>query len=225
MTAIKKEVLSFFKKLEKNNNREWFEINKPEFKRIEAEVKHFGQQLKEALEATEHIDRVKLFRVYRDVRFSKDKTPYKTHFGISMHREKPRYRGGYYVHLKPNKNFAAVGFWDPNKEDLLRIRKELELDPSEFRELMHESDFKNTWGDLEGEEVKTAPKGFSKEDPNIDLIRKKMFLFRKKYSDKEVLSPNFLEQLAQDFRTVRPFLDYMSSVLTTDLNGVSLLDN
>ena len=225
MTAIKKEVLSFFKKLEKNNNREWFELNKPEFKRIEAEVKHFGQQLKEALEATEHIDRVKLFRVYRDVRFSKDKTPYKTHFGISMHREKPCYRGGYYVHLKPNKNFAAVGFWDPNKEDLLRIRKELELDPSEFRELMHESDFKNTWGDLEGEEVKTAPKGFSKEDPNIDLIRKKMFLFRKKYSDKEVLSPNFLEQLAQDFRTVRPFLDYMSSVLTTDLNGVSLLDN
>ena len=225
MTAIKKEVLSFFKKLEKNNNREWFEINKPEFKRIEAEVKHFGQKLKEALEATEHIDRVKLFRVYRDVRFSKDKTPYKTHFGISMHREKPCYRGGYYVHLKPNKNFAAVGFWDPNKEDLLRIRKELELDPSEFRELMHESDFKNTWGNLEGEEVKTAPKGFSKEDPNIDLIRKKMFLFRKKYSDKEVLSPNFLEQLAQDFRTVRPFLDYMSSVLTTDLNGVSLLDN
>jgi len=225
MTAIKKEVLSFFKKLEKNNNREWFEINKPEFKRIEAEVKHFGQQLKEALEATEHIDRVKLFRVYRDVRFSKDKTPYKTHFGISMHREKPCYRGGYYVHLKPNKNFAAVGFWDPNKEDLLRIRKELELDPSEFRELMQESDFKNTWGDLEGEEVKTAPKGFSKEDPNIDLIRKKMFLFRKKYSNKEVLSPNFLEQLAQDFRTVRPFLDYMSSVLTTDLNGVSLLDN
>lgn len=225
MTAIKKEVLSFFKKLEKNNNREWFEINKPEFKRIEAEVKHFGQQLKEALEATEHIDRVKLFRVYRDVRFSKDKTPYKTHFGISMHREKPRYRGGYYVHLKPNENFAAVGFWDQNKEDLLRIRKELELDPSEFRELMHESDFKNTWGNLEGEEVKTAPKGFSKEDPNIDLIRKKMFLFRKKFSDKEVLSPNFLEQLTQDFRTVRPFLDYMSSVLTTDLNGVSLLDN
>jgi uncharacterized protein (TIGR02453 family) len=225
MTAIKKEVLSFFKKLEKNNNREWFELNKPEFKRIEAEVKHFGQQLKEALEATEHIDRVKLFRVYRDVRFSKDKTPYKTHFGISMHREKPRYRGGYYVHLKPNENFAAVGFWDPNKEDLLRIRKELELDHSEFRELMHESDFKNTWCNLEGEEVKTAPKGFSKEDPNIDLIRKKMFLFRKKYSDKEVLSPNFLEQLTQDFRTVRPFLDYMSSVLTTDLNGVSLLDN
>ena len=110
MTAIKKEVLSFLKKIKKNNNREWFEVNKPEFKRIETEVKHFGQQLKESLEATEHIDGVKLFRVYRDVRFSKDKTPYKTHFGISMHREKPRHRGGYFVQLKPNENFAAVGF-------------------------------------------------------------------------------------------------------------------
>ena len=224
MTAIKKEVLSFIEKLEKNNNREWFEVNKPEFKRIEAEVKHFGQKLKEALEATEHIDGVKLFRVYRDVRFSKNKTPYKTHFGISMHTEKPRHRGGYFVQLKPNENFAAVGFWDPNKEDLLRIRKEFELDSSEFRELMKDSNFNKTWGNLEGNELKTSPKGFSKEDPNIDLIRKKMFVFRKKYSNKEVFNSNFLEQLAQDFRTVRPFLDYMSSVLTTDLNGVSLLD-
>jgi uncharacterized protein (DUF2461 family) len=77
---------------------------------------------------------------------------------------------------------------------------------------------------LEGEELKTAPKGFSKEDPNIDLIRKKMFLFKKKYTDTEVLASNFIDKVAQDFITVRPFLDYMSSVLTTDLNGVSLLE-
>ena len=225
MSALSKEVLSFFKTLEKNNNRAWFEVHKPEFKRIEAEVKNFGQQLKEALEPSEHVDGVKLFRVYRDVRFSKDKTPYKTHFGISMHREKPAHRGGYYVHIKANQNFAVVGFWNPNKEDLFRIRKELELDSSELRELMDEPLFKKTWGTLEGDELKTAPKGFSKEDPNIDLLRKKMFLFRKQYTDKEVLSPNFLNQVTQDFITVRPFLDYMSSVLTTDLNGVSLLEN
>ena len=90
---------------------------------------------------------------------------------------------------------------------------------------MAEPHFKNTWGTLEGEEVKTAPKGFSKEDPNIDLIRKKMYLFRKNYTDEEVLRPDFLEQVTTDFKTVRPFLDYMSSVLTTDLNGVSLLDD
>ncbi|MCH1538385.1 MAG: DUF2461 domain-containing protein [Flavobacteriaceae bacterium] len=224
MSSLPKELFSFFKKLEKNNNREWFNDNKPQFKNIESQVKVFGENLKNALESSEKVDEFKLFRVYRDVRFSKNKTPYKTHFGLSFHREKPEFRGGYYVHLKPNDNFIAVGFWNPNKEDLLRIRKELELDSSEFRELMEVPKFKNVWGLLEGEELKTAPKGFSKEDPNIDLIRKKMFLFKKKYTDTEVLASNFIDKVAQDFITVRPFLDYMSSVLTTDLNGVSLLE-
>lgn len=224
MSSLPKELFSFFKKLEKNNNREWFNDNKPQFKNIESQVKVFGENLKNALESSEKVDEFKLFRIYRDVRFSKNKTPYKTHFGLSFHREKPEFRGGYYVHLKPNDNFIAVGFWNPNKEDLLRIRKELELDSSEFRELMEVPKFKNVWGLLEGEELKTAPKGFSKEDPNIDLIRKKMFLFKKKYTDTEVLASNFIDKVAQDFITVRPFLDYMSSVLTTDLNGVSLLE-
>ena len=225
MSLIPKELFPFFRKLENNNNRDWFQENKAHFKAIELEVKVFGENLKQALELTEQVDKVKLFRVYRDVRFSKNKTPYKTYFGISFHREKPRYRGGYYIHLKPNDSFIAVGFWNPSKEDLLRIRKELELDPNEFRELMAEPKFKKVWGSIEGEQVKTAPKGFSKEDSNIDLIRKKMFLFSKKYSDDEVLNDDFLNQVTQDFITVRPFLDYMSSVLTTDLNGVSLLEN
>lgn len=225
MSLIPKELFPFFRKLENNNNRDWFQENKAHFKAIELEVKVFGENLKQALELTEQVDKVKLFRVYRDVRFSKNKTPYKTYFGISFHREKPRYRGGYYIHLKPNDSFIAVGFWNPSKEDLLRIRKELELDPNEFRELMAEPKFKKVWGSIEGEQVKTAPKGFSKEDSNIDLIRKKMFLFSKKYSDDEVLNDDFLNQVTQDFITVRPFLDYMSSVLTTDLNGFSLLEN
>tara|TARA_B100000767_G_C19768609_1_gene538821 strand:+ start:2322 stop:2999 length:678 start_codon:yes stop_codon:yes gene_type:complete len=224
MSLIPKELFSFFKKLEKNNNRVWFDENKSHFKEIESQVKFFGENLRQKLELSEQVDKVKLFRIYRDVRFSDDKTPYKSHFGISFHREKPRYRGGYYIHLKPNDSFIAVGFWNPNKEDLLRIRKELELDPLEFRELMDKTDFKNTWGLLQGDEVKTAPRGFSKEDQNIDLIRKKMFLFSKKYSNKEVLELNFVDQVAKDFIAVRPFLDYMSSVLTTDLNGVSLFD-
>ena len=169
------------------------------------------------------IDRYKLFRLYRDVRFSKDKTPFKTHFGISFHREKPALRCGYYLHIKPGDNFIATGFWNPDKDDLKRIRKEMEIDAEEFRDIMAEPSFKTVWGSLEGDEVKTAPKGFSKEDPNIDLIKKKAYLFTKRYSDKEVLSKDFLQQVNADFQAVRPFFDYMSSVLTTDLNGVSLL--
>lgn len=223
MLAIPKDALSFFKELDKNNTREWFEPQKPRFKTLEATVKAFSAELQEHLNVHDQVDSFKVFRIYRDVRFSKNKTPYKTSFGISFHREKPALRGGYYLHIQPGNNFIATGFWNPAKEDLFRIRKEMEVDGQEFRDLMDAHAFKKVWGSLEGDEVKTAPKGFSKEDPNIDLIKKKAYLFTKKYSDKEVVAPNFMMQLNEDFQAARPFFDYMSSVLTTDLNGVSLL--
>lgn len=221
--ALNPDIFSFFSELENNNTREWFEPQKARFKALEGEMKQFASVLTSAMNEHDSIDKFKLFRLYRDVRFSKDKTPFKTHFGISFHREKPALRGGYYLHIKPGDNFIATGFWNPEKDDLKRIRKEMELDADEFRELMAQPSFKSVWGTLEGEEVKTAPKGFSKEDPNIDLIRKKAYLFTKKYSDKEVLAKDFLQKVNADFKAVRPFFDYMSSVLTTDLNGVSLL--
>lgn len=221
--ALNPDIFSFFSELENNNTREWFEPQKARFKALEGEMKQFASVLTSAMNEHDSIDKFKLFRLYRDVRFSKDKTPFKTHFGISFHREKPALRGGYYLHIKPGDNFIATGFWNPEKDDLKRIRKEMEVDADEFRELMGQPSFKSVWGTLEGEEVKTAPKGFSKEDPNIDLIKKKAYLFTKKYSDKEVLAKDFLQKVNADFKAVRPFFDYMSSVLTTDLNGVSLL--
>ena len=221
--ALNPDIFSFFSELENNNTREWFEPQKARFKALEGELKQFASVLTSAMNEHDSIDKFKLFRLYRDVRFSKDKTPFKTHFGISFHREKPALRGGYYLHIKPGDNFIATGFWNPEKDDLKRIRKEMEVDADEFRELMAQPSFKSVWGTLEGEEVKTAPKGFSKEDPNIDLIKKKAYLFTKKYSDKEVLAKDFLQKVNADFKAVRPFFDYMSSVLTTDLNGVSLL--
>lgn len=223
MITLPQDAFSFFKALENNNTREWFAPQKERFKRNEEQVKQFAQALKEAMNQHDTVDRFKLFRIYRDVRFSKNKTPYKTHFGISFQREKPALRGGYYLHIKPGDTFIATGFWNPHKDDLLRIRKEMEVDAQEFRDLMAKDAFLSVWGSLEGEEVKTAPKGFSKTDPNIDLIRKKAYLFIKKYSDKEVLSKDFLTRVNADFKAVRPFFDYMSSVLTTDLNGESLL--
>ena len=221
---ISKGVLSFFKDLKKNNNRDWFTENKKRFKALEADVKQFYTAIQENLNKHDDIDKMKLFRIYRDVRFSKDKTPYKTHFGGSFSRTKPRLRGGYYLHIAPGDSFLATGFWEPNPADLMRIRKEFELDAAAFRKIMSTKKFKDTWGELVGDEVKTAPKGFNKEHPDIDLIRKKQFIFTKKYSDKEVTSPDFLKEIDTSFKAVRPYFDYMSEVLTTDLNGVSLID-
>ena len=126
---ISKDVLSFLKKLQQNNTRDWFDAHKSEFKALESGVKQFYAQLFEQLNVVDSIDTFKIFRIYRDVRFSKNKLPYKTHFGGSFHRTKPELRGGYYLHIAPqNESFIATGFWDPSKEDLFRIRKEFEID-------------------------------------------------------------------------------------------------
>ncbi|EAR01285.1 DUF2461 domain-containing protein [Maribacter sp. HTCC2170] len=221
---ITKEVFQFLKELEKNNTREWFAENKVRFKSLETDVKAFYSSAMDNLKLHDEIEKMKIFRIYRDVRFSKDKTPYKAHFGGSFARAGARLRGGYYIHLKPGDSFIATGFWEPNKEDLLRIRKELELDADEFRKVIGTKKFKANWGDLVGDEVKTAPKGFNKEHENIDLIKKKQYIFVRKFTDKEVLSSNFAKQIDDSFKAIRPYFDLMSDVLTTNLNGESLLD-
>lgn len=221
---IPQSVFPFLKKLEKNNNREWFNDNKPEFKAIEGDVKIFYNRIMENLNKHDDMDKLKIFRIYRDVRFSKNKLPYKTHFGGSFHRTKPKLRGGYYLHIQPNnESFIAVGFWDPAASDLLRIRKEIAMDDEEIRAIITNKKFKTIWGSFVGDEVKTAPKGFSKDHKAIDLIKKKQYIFTRKFTDKQVLDKNFIVEVDKSFKTVRPYFDYMSDVLTTDLNGVSLI--
>ena len=214
--------VSFFKKLKKNNNRDWFAENKPKFKELEFEIKAFGEELKDRLNEFDNVDRFKLFRIYRDIRFSKDKTPFKTHFGLTWNRTKPLYRGGYYLHISPGKNFLACGFWDPNINDLKRIRKELEYDAKEFRDIISSKEFFSVWGKLEGSELKTAPRNFDKNHPDIDLIRKKQYIFSISFSDEEVCEPQFINKLENALKMVRPFTNYMSDVLTSDENGEPL---
>lgn len=221
---VPKEALEFFKKLEKNNDRDWFNEHKAEFKKIEKEVKTFYNFILKSLNEHDEVDKLKMFRIYRDVRFSKNKAPYKTHFGGSFHRTKPKLRGGYYLHIQPNnESFIATGFWEPAPADLLRIRKEFEMDDTEIRAILKDKTFNSIWGDFVGDEVKTAPKGFSKDHKAIDLIKKKQYIFIKKYSDSQVLSDGFIDDVNKSFKAIRPYFNYMSDVLTTDLNGVSLI--
>ena len=221
---ISPDTLQFLTKLKMNNNREWFEIHKKEFKSHELATKEFFLAVMENLRTHDEIEKMKNFRIYRDVRFSKDKTPYKPHLASSFSRAGERLRGGYYVQIKPGDSFIATGFWQPNKEDLFRIRKELELDASEFREIIAEKSFKKVWGEMVGDQVKTSPKGFSKEHQNIDLIKRKQYIFVQKFSDKQVLSKDFYKHIDDSFGLIRPYFNLMSSILTTNLNGESLID-
>lgn len=222
MTNINSTCFDFLKMIGENNNREWFEENKPWFQKEKKHIKSFFESVKEGMNSFDKIESFKMFRIYRDVRFSLDKTPYKTHFSARYMRDGVDRRGGYYLHIKPGECFIGGGFFAPEKEDLLRIRQELEMDDSEMREIMAEQKFKKRFK-LKGDELKTAPKGFDKSHPAIDLIKKKQYIFTCSYSDKEVLSENFYKKVLADFELLLPFFNYMSEVLTTDLNGEYIL--
>lgn len=222
MKALKQEHLDFLVTLSQNNNKPWFTENKPYFDKLFAEVKDFFRGVYETMQQHDGVDLFHVHRIYRDVRFAKDKTPYKTYFGLHLGRNKPLLRGGYYINIEPGKSFVGGGFWEPNKEDLLRIRKEIEMDDSELHAIIKDKRFQAYFGDLVGEELKTCPKGFDKEHPAIDLLRKKQFLVMRSFTDEELLKPDFADEVIKTFESMRPFFDYMSDVLTTNVNGESL---
>ena len=162
-----------------------------------------------------------LFRIYRDTRFGKDKTPYKTNWAGGFKRATKKRRGGYYFHIESGNSFVGGGFWGPEPKDLKRIRDEFAHDAAPIRKILKNKSFIDTFGKLHGEQVKTTPKGFSVDNPAIDLIRHKQFLLMHKFTDKEVMSDDFLKRVNDTFKKMRPFFDYMSEVLTTDVNGIS----
>lgn len=221
---ITKDVFRFLTDLEKNNTREWFAEHKNDFRTQETTIKNFLDSLKGRLMTQDDIEKMKQFRIYRDVRFSKDKTPYKVHFAGSFSRAGLKLRGGYYIRIKPGGSFIGGGFWEPNKGDMLRMRKEFELDASGIRDIMNNKDFRAIWGEMQGDALKTAPMGFDKDHPNIDLIKRKQFIFLRNFSDEEVLANDFMDEIDRSFQKIRPYFDYMSEILTTDLNGESLYD-
>jgi len=226
MAKIELSLLNFLSELKNNNNREWFDEQKTRYKQEQAIFNEFGNTVLEGLQQIDKIEKMKIYRIYRDVRFSKDKTPYKTNRTLNYIREGEALRGGYYIHIAPGNSFIAGGFFDPNPTDLMRIRKEFEMDDTEIRDIMNEKNFVKIFGNKfePYSQVKTAPRGFSKEHPAIELIKNKTFFFQQKFTDKEIQKDNFSNQVLKSYKVLRPFLDYMSDVLTTDLNGVSLLE-
>lgn len=228
MSTLSKSNLEFLKNLQQNNNRDWFTENKSVYEKHHIETINFADAVLNEMRNHDNIETISgkksLMRIYRDVRFSKDKSPYKTNWGIGFSRATKLLRGGYYIHLAPGESFVGGGFWNPEPADLQRMRKEISLSPKEFRAILNDKNFKNTFGQLQGEKLKTVPKGFEKDDEAIDLLQFKQFLISKKFSDKEILEPDFYKKVNETFKAMRPFFDFMSTALTTNENG-ELLKN
>jgi uncharacterized protein (TIGR02453 family) len=217
------DVFPFLKTLKENNNRDWFKANKDQHDAARKHVLQFSDLLFQRLQHENQLDKQKVFRIYRDVRFSKNKTPYKTHFGISFHRSKPKFRGGYYLHIEPGASFLATGFWQPNKDDLFRVRKEIEFDHGQFTKMATLPALVEHWNPLQGEQLKTAPKGFEKDHPGIEYLRFKQFLFMQNIEDNALFDSKFGPWIVEQFKAIKPFHNYMGDVLTSNLNGESIL--
>lgn len=223
-TILKKEIFTFLNDLKENNHRDWMQEQKKRYQTNEKQLKAFYQETMNELNTFDEIEKLKIFRINRDVRFSKDKTPYNVHRSASFSRSGAHRRGGYYLRLEPGNSAMAGGFFAPESADLLRIRKEFEMDSSEIRQILEEPQFKKAFGGFNQEyKVKTIPKGFNKEDPNQDLIRLKSFFVVHQFTDEEVFSKDFQEILVYHYQLLTPFFDYMSDVLTTNLNGESII--
>lgn len=221
------KTLDFLSRLHNHNNREWFQAHKPDYETAHNEMISFADQTLEEMNTHDVIEtpsgKKSLFRIYRDVRFSKDKSPYKTHWAGRFKRAGNDRRGGYYYHVGLDQAFIMGGFFGPNAQDLLHIRHQLAQDAEPLREVIEAKEFKSYFGELLGEQLKTAPKGFEKDHPEIDLLRYKQFMVRRAFSKQEVLSKDFPKIMSDGFKQMRPFFDCMTEYLTTDLNGISLV--
>lgn len=224
--TIPKSSIDFLLLLKKHNDRDWFNTNKDKFLKEQQYIEVFANALLEELNSHDVIEtpsgKKSLHRIYRDTRFSKEKTPYKTNWSGSFRRATKYRRGGYYFHIEAENSFIAGGFWGPNPEDLKRIRDDFDFDDAPMRKILKSKAFISTFGTLQGEQLKTTPKGFDAESKAIDLLRYKQFLLIRKFTDKEVMSEEFLSEASKTFKHMLPFFDYMSEVLTTDINGIEI---
>lgn len=225
--AIEKTTLNFLQKLFKNNNREWFQIHKAQYLQAQLNVEQFMDALIAKMNVHDQLEtpsgKKVLYRIYNDVRFSTDKSPYNPRFAGYLKRVKPMLRGGYYIWIKPGGSRIACGFSYPNPEDLKRIRLDIARNYKVWDKLLHAKSIQSNFGEMMGERVKTVPRGFSIDDLSIDLLKFKQYWFERSFTDKEVLSPDFLHNVNTTFKSIRPFFDYVTEVLTTDLNGESIL--
>ncbi|MEL6720226.1 MAG: DUF2461 domain-containing protein, partial [Bacteroidota bacterium] len=128
-------------------------------------------------------------------------------------------RGGYYVSIQPGNTFVGGGFFQPEKDDLKRIRQDIAADAQPLRNIIADANFQALFGEMDGQKLKTAPRDFPKDHPDIDLLRHKSFIVRCPFADKEVLAENFADEVIRTYQGMRPFFDYMTEVLTTDGNG------
>ena len=214
-------ILKFLRNIAKNNNREWFEKNKSSYLEAKSGFDDFLEALHlELLKFDETLaglnPRKLAFRIYRDVRFSKDKKPYKINMGAGFSPGgKMMQEPGYYIHLEPgDKSFLAAGMYMPEADRLAKIRQEIDYNADVFLKIMSNKKFKKYFEGLDDfDKVKTAPKGYPKDHPHIDLLKNKSFIVSHYFTDADVKDKKFVKQVAAVCQAVKPLNDFLKAAM------------
>lgn len=217
---LKKDTLSFIKDVAENNNREWFAENKPRYEESKANVLELVASIIPELSKIDplisaDLDPKKcLLRIYRDVRFSKNKDPYKNNFGMWFSsKSKGGNEPGYYLHIQPGLSFIAGGYWMPDAAHLKLIRQEIDYNIGDFKDIINNKDFKTQFKFGGGAALKNAPKGYDPADPNIEYLKLKSFEASMNLNDEEFLKPDIVNKLVSSFSTVSPLVAFLRNAI------------
>jgi len=217
---ITASTLSFLKSLKKNNNKPWFDANKSKYLEVRNNFEEFVALLLQKMALfDEDLKELEykncLFRINRDVRFSKDKTPYKINFSASFNKGgKKSIYAGYYLHLQPGGNsFIGGGLWRPEPEQLKKVRQEIDYCFPEFKKIIEVPAFKKNYGGLEKDQNQmliNIPKGYEKENLAADFLKMKSFVASKNIADVDLTNPKFMNQIVDSYKTLKPLLNFIN---------------
>ena len=212
-------ILKFLTDLSKNNNREWFEENKKRF--LEAKT-NFEEIVQGYIDEIAKFDtgitglqaKKCVFRIYRDVRFSKDKSPYKLNFGASMTEGgRKTANPGYYIHIKPGECFFGGGLYHPEADDLKKVRQEIDYNSKSFVGMVESKKFKETFGEIWGDKLKRPPKGYDVDHPQIEYLKLKDFVALHKVNDAAIRKGDFIKNGIKVYKMIKPFNDFLKTAL------------
>ncbi len=217
---IQPSTIAFLKRLKKHNERSWFSEHKDAYLAAKTNFEDFIQQL---LVGFGKLDpgisnlTVKecVFRIYRDIRFSKDKTPYKAHFAAGMNKGGKRVHfPGYYLHIEPGNTYLGGGIWHPSKEMLHKVRQEIDYNFDDFLSIISKKTFKDTFGSFsEEDKLMRPPRGYEKDNPAIEYLKLRSFTVGTSFSDKAVMQPDFIKKVLDTYKKVKPLIDFIEIAL------------
>jgi len=217
---IKQETLDFIKDVAEHNDRDWFAENKYRYETARADLFTLIEKLIPELAAIDPAFPVDtpakkcLMRIYRDVRFSKNKEPYKSNYGITFD---VKGRGittpDYYLHIQPGKSFLGVGFWMPEPSVLKKIREEIDYNTAEFLEIIDNPDFKKIFTLSQEDKLKNAPKGYETNHPQIELLKLKSYIAIYNLEDKELLNKEIVNKLTTALKVINPFVLFLRNAV------------